>query len=393
MAKRTDYPHIQKLLTDYVSNVIVPADYQELMDYIERSKEDRELYHFMDQVWNSRPVTKSFTTLQSGLLYKNIINDPRFSAPPVQKSVPFYKNWYNIAAAAMLFICLSAGLLFFNKYAPDHQTQADNLVKNNIGPGSNKATLTLEDGRKIILTDAINGNLAIQAGVNISKTADGQLVYKISDQENKKLSYNSIETPRGGQYQVNLPDGTRVWMNSASVLKFPTSFAAQPNRRVELTGEAYFEVAHDPKHPFKVKTAQQEVEVLGTHFNINSYTDEASTRTTLLQGRVKVNSTILKPGQESVLTSTSILVKPADIETTMAWKNGYFIFKNEDLPGIMRKISRWYDVEIVYPESLAGKHFEGSISRFKNVAEVLRKFELTGNIHFKIEGRRITAMP
>lgn len=393
MAKRTDYPHIQKLLTDYVSNVIAPADYEELMDYIERSREDRELYHFMDQVWNSRPVTKSFTALQSGLLYKNIINDPRFSAPPVQKNIPFYKNRYYIAAAALLFICLSAGLLFFNNYTPKPQTQRDNLVQNNIAPGSNKATLTLEDGRKIILTDAINGRLANQAGVNISKTADGQLVYKISDQENKKLSYNSIETPRGGQYQVNLPDGTRIWMNSASVLKFPTSFAAQASRRVELSGEAYFEVAHDPKHPFRVKTAHQEVEVLGTHFNINSYTDEASTRTTLLQGRVKVNSTLLKPGQESVLTPNSILVKPADIETTMAWKNGYFLFKNEDLPGIMRKISRWYDVEIVYPESLADKHFEGSISRFKNVAEVLRKFELTGNIHFKIEGRRITAMP
>ena len=393
MAKRTDYPHIQKLLTDYVSNVIAPADYQELMDYIELSKEDRELYDFMAQVWNSRPVTKSFTSLQSGLLYQNIINDPRFSAPPVQRTLPFYKNRYYISAAALLFICLSAGLLFFNNYAPDDQTQRNNLVKNNIAPGSNKATLTLEDGRKIILTDAINGNLARQAGVNISKTADGQLVYKISNQENKKLSYNSIETPRGGQYQVNLPDGTRIWMNSASVLKVPTSFAAQTSRRVELAGEAYFEVAHDPKHPFKVKTANQEVEVLGTHFNINSYTDEASTRTTLLQGRVKVNSTLLKPGQESVLTSNSILVKPADIETTMAWKNGYFIFKNEDLPGIMRKISRWYDVEIVYPESLADKHFEGSISRFKNVTEVLRKFELTGNIHFKIEGRRITAMP
>lgn len=308
------------------------------------------------------------------------------------------KLWPRIAvAAALILIC--AGAYFFSASQNNQQLALD-AAANHILPGKNKAVLTLANGRQIILSDATNGVLVKEAGLSIEKTKDGQLVYTIQDSHISGTKtavadkYNMITTPRGGQYQVNLPDGTKVWLNSASSLKFPSSFSALKQRKVELNGEGYFEVEKDKAHPFMVQTATQEVEVLGTHFNISSYTDEKNTCTTLLEGAVQVSAkqgdiVNLKPNQQAVLTGKSIKVSPANVDIAVAWKNGYFKFKSESIQAVMQELSRWYDVDIVYEGEISKDHFGGKISRDKSIAEVLEMLELTKLVKFKIEGRKV----
>lgn len=306
---------------------------------------------------------------------------------------------YSIAAAAVLAIAVTA-ILFYGNYKNAARPQ---FVKNDINPGQNKAVLTLSDGRKISLTDAVNGQLAQQEGVTISKTAKGQLIYQTAANAsgNRTSEYNTIEAPRGGQWQVILPDGSKVFLNASSSLKYPVSFAAK-ERKVELKGEAYFEVFHNKKSPFRVIAKGQTVEVLGTHFNIMSYADEKTVKTTLLSGSVKVSanetssskpgveSLILKPGEQAQVSPQKMkVITDVDLEDVLAWKNGYFKF-NENLQSIMAKVSRWYDVEVIYetPPDPDFK-FRGEISRDKNISELLNMLDYTGNVHFKIEGRRI----
>lgn len=300
--------------------------------------------------------------------------------------------WPGIAAAAVLAI-LIVGYNFYN--AKKDLNQAD--IVSDIKAGGNKAFLILNDGKKIVLSDVREGNLIQKAGLTIRKTRDGQLVYTVSDNTSAAAGFNVIQTPAGGQYQVVLPDGTKVWLNAASSLRYPVIFNDK-DRKVELTGEGYFEVAPDKLKPFKVKTNKQEVIVLGTHFNINAYSDEEAVKTTLLEGSVKIRpyqssiaQILLKPGQQAILAGSLTNVIPADSESALAWKNGDFIFKGEDFKSTMRKIARWYDVEIVYETPVANDLIPGGwISRSKNISAVLDIIESTGMVHFKVEGRRVT---
>lgn len=278
-------------------------------------------------------------------------------------------------------------------------------VQETIQSGKNIARLTLANGRQIILSDAAEGQLAEESGVSIHKTSEGQIIYTIANQKegnNSQPGMNTIETPNGGKYQVNLPDGTRIWLNAASTLRYPSRFIGN-ERKVELNGEAYFEVAKvmlngskTHRMPFLVKTNQQTVEVLGTHFNVNSYQEDAIVKTTLLEGSVKVtpasgkNSQLLKPGQQSVLETGELNVKEADMASEMAWRNGEFSFTSHDFRAEMRKVARWYDVEIIYDAS-APQDFElgGFVSRTKDISAILELIELTGKVHFKVKGRRI----
>jgi len=314
--------------------------------------------------------------------------------------------WPRIISAAAIIIIISVGTLFYLDYIKKSDAKnANSEAKNDISPGGNIATLTLADGRKISLTDAENGQLAEQSGIKISKTADGQLVYTISNSENssQSLSYNTIETPPGGQYQVVLPDGSKVWLNSASSLRYPVRFTGK-ERRVEISGEAYFEVAHNSKMPFRVINSSQIVEVLGTHFNIMAYPDESSTNTTLLEGSVRIikenKSKVISPGQQTRVKNGDIDVTSVDVTQVTAWKEGYFMFKNEDIQSIMRQISRWYNLEVKYEGHIPERVFGAKISRARNVSEVLEILESTGSIHFKIipgdaqgKERRIIVMP
>lgn len=300
-------------------------------------------------------------------------------------------------AASIAIITAAAGLYFYQK---KQVTPTQLAAKNDIAPGGNKAFLTLSDGKRIILTDVRDGMLAEQSGAKITKAADGQLIYTVSNlprEKNKTNVYNTIETPRGGTYQVRLPDGTKVWLNAASTLRFPSSFARLVNRRVELlSGEAYFEVAKDKEHPFIVKSSEQEVEVLGTHFNVNNYKDEISTRTTLLEGSVRISSLekdgtkgkskLLKPNQQSVIIGKSLEVINSDIEEAVAWKSGYFKFQNEGIESVMKKIARWYNVKVQYAGIIPTEGLGGTMSREQNLSKVLDVLQSTGLVKFKING-------
>ncbi|WP_342328534.1 FecR family protein [Pedobacter sp. FW305-3-2-15-E-R2A2] len=315
---------------------------------------------------------------------------------PLKYPKPSRMWWPRIAAAASIILCLGTAYYFYQK---TDVTPSVSYAKNNILPGGNKAYLTLADGKRITLTNAKNGTLAQQPGVNITKTSDGELIYSINDLKPEieaAKNYNTIETPVGGQYQVVLPDGTKVWLNAASSLKFPSTFARLVNRKVDLRGEAYFEVAKNKQQPFIVKTAEQEVEVLGTHFNINTYKDEQGVKTTLLEGSVKIHngveSKILKLGEQSTLTNQRFMVKTIDVEEAIAWKKGYFYFNNENIESIMRKLSRWYNVEVQYEGKIPNEGFYGTVSQTKNISQVLSILEKTKGVHFRIEGRRITVM-
>lgn len=301
------------------------------------------------------------------------------------------KLWPYIAAAASVVLVAGMGLYFYSQQSAA-PVKAPQQYSNDVPAGSNKAYLTLADGKKILLTNATNGMLAEEGGVKITKTADGQLVYTIADEGKQSVGkYNRIETPVGGQYELQLPDGTRVWLNAASSLKYPASFSSLKQRSVELTGEAYFEVAKDKTKPFLVKSKGQEVEVLGTHFEVNAYPDEQSIRTTLIEGSVKLNGQLtLKPGQQSVLNDGKFNVKEVNANDAADWKNGEFVFNNEPLTSILKKAARWYGVEIVYTNELARiPTFTGSVSRSENISSVLNMLEETSNVRFSIAGKQI----
>lgn len=317
------------------------------------------------------------------------------------KKLPKQKNSWSFVStiAAMAAMLCALGLFYYffkDKKTPEFTAHVTHAAK--IVPGSNKAMLTLVNGKVIVLDSAHNGMLASQGGVHVYKTKNGRLVYDVSKyntQPTDELTYNTISTPRGGQYQVVLPDGSKVWLNAQSSLKFPPRFTGK-QRNVTLEGEAYFEVAKDKMHPFKVSVNNTEVEVLGTHFNIMGYNDEDATTTTLLEGSVKIikgnTQQMIVPGQQAMVKQ-DITVKNVNVNEAVEWKNGNFNFAHEKLQSIMRKIARWYDVDVDYEGKTTSATFVGTVPRSQNITEVLKYLELTGLVHFKITERRITAMP
>jgi transmembrane sensor len=300
--------------------------------------------------------------------------------------------WPRIAAAASIVLALSFGGYFLLK----KQDKQFNTIANDIKPGGNKAILILADGKQVVLTDAKNGRIAQQGSATINKNAEGLVAYNTGTSSSSAPVYNTMLTPRGGQYHLILADGTNVWLNAASSIKYPTAFTGA-DRTVEITGEAYFEVAHNKAKPFKVKSSGQTVTVLGTHFDVNAYNDEQAVKTTLLEGSVKVNTasaeTIIKPGEQAILAQNKLNVTATDTEDAIAWKNGMFRFNEENLESIMRKVSRWYNVDIEYAdEDIKDIPLTGIITHFNNVSKVLRMLELTHKVHFKIQGNKIIVM-
>lgn len=310
--------------------------------------------------------------------------------------------WKKIAAVAAILIVVSFSLYLFFSPGKQEVDVKPVVVANEIPAGGKKAVLTLADGTQVALNDAKNGIVATQEGVRVSKTEDGKLDYfssgKKGQSSNAKEIYNKIDVPVGGEFFVALPDGTKVWLNSASSLKYPVVFNGK-DRKVELNGEAYFEVVSNKARPFKVITRNQLVEVLGTHFNINAYSDESAIHTTLLEGAVRVenvtskNSKLLKPGQQSAFKADGVLaVTEVDAESMIAWKSGYFRFKDENIQSIMRKIARWYDVEVSYEGVIPVSTFGGVVPRSKSLSSILKIMEITDKVHFKVNGRRVTVM-
>jgi ferric-dicitrate binding protein FerR (iron transport regulator) len=315
-------------------------------------------------------------------------------------------KWFRVSAAAALIGVLAVGAWFFvlhkssgqgaiavQKSAPPAQTD--------VLPGSNKALLTLDDGSIITLDSVKSGNLTRQGSSRVLKSEDGQLKYEqVKGDHAVSMSYNILSTPKGGQYRLVLPDGSLVWLNAASSIRYPTAFSGK-ERKVEVTGEAYFEITKNASMPFRVLADHHlgdahpmEIEVLGTHFNVNAYADETAIRTTLLEGSVKVvkgtAARLLQPGQQSQLQENGEMkwTADADIENVIAWKNGMLEFKDEDLQVVMRQIARWYDVEVVYEGTIPTDGFTGRVSRNTSLAGVLKILKLS-DIRITLENKKI----
>lgn len=317
-----------------------------------------------------------------------------------KKSPPFQlSHWMGRAAIFLLLISsLGAYFLFFQQSSPGTISRQQAPKSSPIKPGGDRAILTLANGETVILDSTHNGLIGTQGEIKIEKLNNGQLAYRVNGQlypSPNTVIYNTISTPRGGQYKVTLSDGSRIWLNAESSIRFPVAFTAT-QRKVEITGEVYFEIAKDTQRPFIVKSPGSEVEVLGTHFNLNAYDDEGVIRTTLLEGKIKVTAQnnlasqqTLTPGQQSIQEKEKIrVVNNADTEAATAWIKGRFQFKSADLRSILRQIGRWYDVEVEYVGNV-DLHFTGQLTRNEEVSKVFEKLELTGEVKFKTEGRKI----
>jgi transmembrane sensor len=302
----------------------------------------------------------------------------------------------SVAAAVLLLVATGGWLTLHNRTTTPlatANTTKNTSRTNDIAPGSNKATLTLADGSKVTLDSAHTGNLTSQGNVAVIKRGDGQLQYASTNTNGNtpaaSMVYNILSTPRGGEYRLKLQDGTNVWLNASSSIRYPTTFAGK-ERRVEITGEAYFEVAKNADMPFRVSVAgpaiggkNTEIEVLGTGFDVNAYQDEADQKTTLIEGAIKVTSSsdavTLHPSEQAISSGTHLkTLQLENPEQTIAWKNGYFEFDNADIPTIMRQISRWYDVDVEYQGKASEDRFSGRFSRNVSLAVVLQILHTSG---------------
>jgi ferric-dicitrate binding protein FerR (iron transport regulator) len=361
---------------------LVEAWYRELIDTGEMEYEEGEKESIQDAI-------------ETGLLQNIAAMEEPYT--PVRR-LPV-RNWW---AAAIILISLSgAGYYWLNKKATTTTVaKTDATLKNDVAPGSNKAVLTLANGKTILLDDAANGVVAEEGSAKVVKPGDGQLVYsQQSDNSEESLTWNTLATPRSGQYRLVLPDGTKVWLNSESSIHYPILFRGN-ERRVQITGEAYFEVVHNSEMPFIVEKGDVQVEVLGTHFNVNAYNDESAIKTTLLQGKVRVVKTsatlkqvaVLSPGEQAVIPGNNKMqVRKADVDDVVAWKNGLFHFESADIKMVMRQLARWYDVEVVYEgASVKNDPLFVEISRNTKLSDVLKVLQESGSAKFSIQGRKVT---
>lgn len=383
--------HISELIAAYLREDISASQLEELNAWLAESEVNRAFITRINKEKELSEQLKAFNDVNEDALWDKTMS--RLKQKPMVKRVLFNRfPVYKIAAAAIILLTLSFSLYFFKE-----KRRNSISYTNDIAPGKIGATLTLSNGKKIRLATTLNGEIAKESGISIAKNSAGELVYQIQENSTANKGINTLSTAKGETYIIILPDQSKVWMNAASTLTYATSLNDHGVRHVKLDGEAYFEITKDKAHPFIVESNGQQVEVLGTHFNVNSYKDEESLKTTLLEGSVRVSSLRgtkqtqdLKPGQQSSLSVTGN-VEVADVETELftAWKDNKFIFDNSDIKSVMRIVQRWYNVDVVYVGQLPDDDFGGKVSRFDNVSSILRILESTGGVHFKIEGRKI----
>jgi hypothetical protein len=379
--------------------------------YVQRNcsvEEEEELMVLLCQTGNEPAVQSLINTLiettgsemqmseQAAVsILQNILqSDKTLKTYAKNKKIDFIP-WIRAAAVAILFIAGASYLVFSKKNNQKDGNEKHAKKYSPILPGGDKALLTLSDGSTVILDSMQNG--VLQNGGTKINMQGGSLIYAATPVAGEAVVYNTLSTPRGGQYQVILPDGSKVWLNAASSLHYPTAFAGS-QRDVELIGEAYFEVAKDKSKPFRVKVGDMQVNVLGTHFNVSAYQDEKDIKTSLLEGSVKITrgkeKGMLEPGQQAVMNmgEDKIEIVNADMGEVMAWKNGYFQFNNASLQNVLRQISRWYDVDIVYEGNNRPRKFVGEMQRDLNLSEMLKILE-TNQVQFKIVGKELRVMP
>ena len=404
--------HISELLQKVLRREATADELAELMDWVGTDASGERTKWLSDYLGLSMELVAPgadynypyWNTLADKVLQADrpLMNPSPYETTHTAPVIPLQPSrWRRYAVVAAILVLVSAGTWFFifNHRPAKEMAQTETpSYKNDKAPGGNKAVLTLANGTTITLDTARTGMISQQGNATVIKREDGQLAYSARSRQMAEMLYNTMTTPRGGQYQLTLEDGTKVWLNAASSITFPAAFTGH-ERRVTITGEAYFEVAHNTAMPFIVKAAGQEVRVLGTHFNINAYPDEKEIKTTLLEGSVTVShlsgTALLKPGkQASVANSTAaITVQAADVNAAVAWKNGFFSFYHGDVTAIMRQLARWYDVDVKYEGPVTHQDFTGKIDRSLGLAQVLKILEQT-KVHFKIEeDKRIVILP
>lgn len=365
----------KQLLDRYVKNTATEDELEVIEQLIRTGELEGILMQHMEENWDAEEA-----------VFESEVNS-------VQIKVRKYRLWPRIAVASALAVIVFG--LWFYSYQPATDRNVEKVSQNDIAPGKNTATITLADGTAISLSEAKNGvvigdELRYSDGTSINDPA--LTPGRRSSQDGEQMMLTA-STPRGGTYQVILPDGTHVWLNADSKISFPAQFS-EGLRKIVLSGEAYFEVTRDKRHPFIVSSKGQEVTVLGTHFNVNSYADEEQIETTLLEGAVQVTAgkhkQMLRPGEQAINNGTSIKVVAANLDGIMDWKDGDFYLNHVNFKMAMRKIARWYDLEVIYAPSVPDDLESGGwISRDKPLSVILKLIESSGQVHFQRKGRSL----
>ena len=405
--------HIIYLWQQFADKKATRAEIDALFEYFNDPALDEVSLNFLQHQFNAtvagEGVDKEYWLNKlTAIVNEDIVPVVAIQAEPAVHRVHIMKRgWFRVAAAAVILAIIATTAILIINNSKDHQTltNSNKQLTDEVLPGRERAILTLANGEAILL-DSTQGNIVQQGDFTIVNL-NGQLDYKGKDNE---VQYHTLSIPKGGQYKLQLADGTDVWLNAASSITYPTAFTSS-DRKVTVTGEAYFEVAKDKTKPFKVNVDNKsEVEVLGTHFNINSYGDDGGVKTTHLEGRVKVSQTVggdksegklalggsvtLKPGQQSNIAANSegIFVHTnVDVDKVMAWKNGLFNFEKADLKTVMAQLERWYDIEVKYEGAIPPRIFRGKITRDLNLSQVIKGLSDI-EIKFRIEGRTLVVM-
>jgi transmembrane sensor len=410
---------LEYLLNRYANKTCTVEEKEELMRLLQESGNDEALQQLIDKMLEERPVIHTMPEMNAQAVLQAIFEADETPVVHMEETPVRRINFGRLAAAASVLLLLTAaGWFMLNRSSkPDATTAA--VIKNDVAPGGNKALLTLANGSTIVLDNAANGVVAQEENATVVKLKNGQLVYKTDNDKaagkRDEVAYNTLSTPKGGEYKIVLPDGSEVWLNAESSITYPTTFNAK-ERKVQVTGEAYFEVAklvtvkEGKRVPFLVDIKNKktggnmgQVQVLGTHFNINAYEDEKAVKTTLLEGKVKISqsaidnrqSAILEPGEQAVLTHDARLTihDHIDVNNVMAWKNGVFHFEKADIQTVMRQLSRWYDVEVVYKREIEkDDHLFFEVKRNTNLSDVLKVLNLAGGAKFSIEDKKIIVL-
>jgi len=386
---------LEYLFKGYLHNTCTEQEEEELMVFLAQTGNEETVKKWINDVIQSTGSEMQMPQSVAASILQNIFKKNKRDEVSLRRRKPVFKLWLRVAAASILFLAgASVYWMLFKKSDYPAKTAALNEVNQPIVPGGSRAVLTRSDGSTILLDSIANGTIIQKGSTKISQQG-GLLIYNVSASPNPDTAvvYNILSTPRGGQYQVVLPDGSKVWLNAASSLHFPSAFPGN-RRAVELTGEAYFEVTKNKEKPFVVNVGEMKVKVLGTHFNVNAYADESSIKTSLLEGSVNITrgseTGMLKPGEQAILNNkeNKFKITNVNMEEVTAWRNGVFEFDGADITAIMREIGRWYNVEIVYDGKIPTRQFQGKISRKARLSDVLQILELS-NVKCTVIGNKI----
>jgi transmembrane sensor len=394
---------LKELLVSHIRGTISEKDREALFVSLADDQLAEQWKDLIKELSSEMKITAPYNQAEWDPLIQEILlkKENIDTATPIHRIHLLRRSWFRYAAAAVFIIAIGITAIVVSSRWGGTGADQQSLANSNKQlpadalPGKNGAVLTLADGSQVLLDSLGNGVVTTQGKTTVL-IRNGQLVYNATSKESEVL-YNTMTTPKGRQYQLVLPDGSQVWLNAASSITYPTAFAGN-DRTVTITGEAYFEVAKDKTKPFHVMTGDMDVEVLGTHFNINSYSDEESIRTTLLEGSVKVTksdqSALLKPGQQAIAANDHgiSINSNIDVDQVMAWRNGRFQFNRTPLPEVMRQLSRWYDMEVEYVKDPPNVVFAGEMGRDLNLSQVLKGLSKM-EVNFKIEGKKLIVMP